>query len=54
MAILQRLPQHFEHVTVELGKFIQKEHTAMRQTDLARHRMCPAAQQPGIGNRMVR
>jgi hypothetical protein len=51
-ALLERLPQHFEHVPLELGKLIKQEHTMMGQRHLARHGHL-AADQRHVGNGLV-
>src|ERR671923_1790588 len=45
-AVLQRLAQDLEHLTAELGQFIQEEDAVMGQRHFARHRHLAAADQP--------
>jgi hypothetical protein len=52
--ILERLAQHLQHVFAKFGQFVEEEHTMMGQADLARPRQRAAANQPGVGNRMMR
>ena len=53
-AILQRLAHDFEHVAGEFREFVQKEHAVVRERDFAGPRNHAAADQPGIGNGVVR
>ena len=54
-SILQRLPQDFEDIAGKLRKLVQKEHSVVRQADLARlGRSRSAADQPGIRHGVVR
>lgn len=45
-AVLKRLAQGFEHIAAEFRKFIQKQHTAVRERDLAGDGSRPAAPEP--------
>ena len=40
---LERLAEHFEHVTIELGQLVEEQHAVHRHRDLARPRIAPAA-----------
>ncbi len=53
-AVLHWLTQHLENVLLELGEFIQKEHPVMRERHLARLRGVAAADQPHVGDGVVR
>jgi hypothetical protein len=52
--LLERLPQHFEHMAAELGQFIQQEDAVVRQRHLARHRDLTTPDQPHIRDGVVR
>ena len=53
-AVFERLAHNFEHVARELGQLVQKEHAVMREADLARARDRAAADQPRVGDGVVR
>ena len=36
VAVLQRLPHHFQNAAIELGKFVKKEHPIVSQANLPR------------------
>ncbi len=42
-AAFERLPQRLEHASIELGQFVEEQHAAMRERNLARPRRPPAA-----------
>jgi hypothetical protein len=44
MSILERLTQHLQSLPRKLREFIEEEHPAMGQRNLARHGMGAAAQ----------
>ena len=48
--LLEGLAQYLQHVTAELGQFIQKEHAVVGQRHLARHRHLSPADQAHIGD----
>ena len=52
--VLHWLAHHFQDARSELKKFIQKENAAMRQRDFAGVGNVPAADQPGVADRMMR
>ena len=52
--IFERLTHHFEDVSREFGELIEKEKAVMGERDFARTRNDPAADQTGIGDRVVR
>ena len=41
LAVLKRLTQRFQHIAVELGQLVQKQHAPVRQRDLARQGQPP-------------
>jgi hypothetical protein len=51
--ILQRLPQHLQHIAAELGPFIQEEHAMVGQRHVARHRHLAPADQARIREGMM-
>ena len=53
-AIFQRLTQHFERLAVELGQFIEKKHTVVRQRNFAGRGRGTAADQARIADGMMR
>jgi hypothetical protein len=53
-AAFERLAQHFQHVPVEFGQLVEKQHAQMGQRDLARLRRIAAADQRGGARRVVR
>ena len=53
-AVFQGLAQRLERICIKLRQFVQKQHPAMRQGNLARARPRTAAGQPRGGHRMVR
>jgi hypothetical protein len=53
-ALLERLAEHLEHMTPELGQFVQEEHAMVRPRHLARHGDVPAADPPHIRDRVRR
>ena len=53
LAVLQRLTQVFEHVFCELRQLVQKKHAVVAQAYFAGSRVGTAANEAGIGNRMV-
>ena len=54
MPIFQGLPQSVEHSTSKFRGFVQEQHAVMRQGYFSRPRNCPATDEPGIGNTVVR
>ena len=52
--IFQRLTQDLQHIAVKFRQFIQEQHPAVRQADLAGGRVRAAPQQTGIRDRVVR
>ena len=54
VAVLQRLPQHLEHVALELRQLIEEEHAVVRQAHLARPGDLAAADQARVGDGVVR
>jgi hypothetical protein len=48
--LLERLPQHFEHMAAELGQFIQEEDAVVGQRHFARQRHLAAPDQPHLGD----
>ena len=54
LAVLERLAQHVEHVALEFGQLVQKQDAVVRQADFAGTRQRAAADQPRIGNGVVR
>ena len=50
---LERLTQHFEHATIELGQLVEKQHAVMRERDLARPRIAAATNECDSGCRVV-
>jgi hypothetical protein len=52
--VLKRLAQNFEHVARKLRQLVQKQQTIVRQRHLARPRNDASANQPGIGDGVVR
>ena len=53
-AVLQRLPQHLQHIARELRQLIQKQHAVVRQLHLTRPWHRAPADQPRIGDRVMR
>ena len=53
-AFLERLPQHFEHVSRELRQLVEKQHAVMRQADLAGTRYATAADERDVGDGVMR
>ena len=53
-AVFQRLAHDFQHVAGELRQFIEKEHAVVGERDFAGPRNHAAADQPGVGDRVVR
>jgi hypothetical protein len=53
-SVLDRLAQHFQHLLAELRQLVQKEHTPMREADLARPGLSATADEPRVTDRMVR
>ena len=53
-AIFERLAKRLQHVRMELGDLIEKEHSAMREGDLAGVRGIAAADETRHGDRVVR
>ena len=51
---LERLAQHLEHAAIPLRQFVEKQHTVMRERDLARPRIAAAADERHRTRRMVR
>ncbi len=54
LAGLERLAQRIEHLRLELGKLVEKQHAMMRERDLARPRAQAAADQRRHAGRMMR
>ena len=52
-ALFDRLSEHFEHVPAELGHLVEEQHAVVRQADLARPRVLPAADERHIRDRVV-
>ena len=46
--------QHFQDVAAELGQFIEKQHTAMRQRHFTRSRLAATTHECRAGGRVVR
>jgi uncharacterized protein YeaO (DUF488 family) len=54
LAGLQRLAQRIEHRALEFGQFVEKQHAEMREADLARANLEPAAHQRRHRGRVMR
>ena len=54
VAVFQGLAEHFQDVPMELGEFIEEQHAAMGEADLAGHGVRATAEQAGVGNGVVR
>ena len=52
--LLQRLASHLQDVAAALGQFIQEQHAIVCQRHLARHRHLTPADQPHVGDRVMR
>jgi hypothetical protein len=52
--LLERLPQDLEDLAAALGQFIEKQHAIMGQRHVAGQRHLAAADQPDIGDRLMR
>ena len=50
----ERLTQHLQHRPLELRQLVQKQHAVVRERDLARPRVGAAADEAGVGDRVVR
>ena len=53
-AVFERLAHHLEHVARKLRQLVQKEHAVVRQRNFAGARNDAAADQPGVGDGVVR
>src|SRR6185436_11852217 len=53
-SVLERLAQRLQRVPRELEQLVEKEHSVMRETHLARSRNAAAADEAGGGDRMMR
>ena len=53
-SFLERLAEHFEDVAAELEHLVEKQHAVMGETDFARPRLRPAADQRGVRDRVMR
>src|SRR5262249_31329528 len=54
VAVFQRLAHYFEHVAPELRQFVEEEDTVVGKRDFAGLRDGSAADETGIGNRVMR
>ena len=54
MPVLERLSQDLKRLPWKLGELVEEEDSPVRQRDLARLRMCSAAQKTDRAHRMVR
>jgi hypothetical protein len=52
--LLERLPQHFEHIASELDEFIEVENTVVRQRPLRPQRHLASSDQSHLRDRWVR
>src|SRR5262247_3785647 len=52
--LLERLPQDLQHMPAKLRQLIQEEHAIVRQRHLARPRHLAPADQPAIGDGVMR
>src|SRR5436190_7153235 len=52
VAILERLPQHFERCPIELRQFVEKQNAVVREADLAWRGRRAAPYEAGVGNRV--
>jgi hypothetical protein len=50
----ERLAQRFEHVPVELGQLVEKQHAVVGKRNFAGSRKVPAADQGNAGGTVVR
>src|SRR3990172_6470291 len=53
-AVFERLAERFEDVPLELRKLVQKKHAVVREAHLAGFRHLSAADEPGVGNGVMR
>ena len=54
VSVLKRLAHDFKNIASEFGKLVKEQHAAMRERHLAGHGMRAAAEQPRVGNGVVR
>ena len=54
LTVFQGLAQHFQHILLEFRQLIQEKHAVVGQADFARPGDLPAADQSGVGDRVVR
>ena len=54
MPVLQRLSQHLERLTRELGELVEEKHTTVREGNLPRHRVYTTTEEADGTDRVVR
>ena len=54
LAIFQRLAQHLQHVLFKLRQLVEKQYAVVGEGDLARTWHGAAADEAGVGDRVVR